>query len=366
MSAPALDRALDRATDPATDRATGGTAPGPGTSAARRRARTAAWSLVAAVLLVLLTGTALGTGQVRMTVWEALSALAGSGDPGNVLVVQEFRAPRVVSALIAGAGLAVAGSMLQRLFRNPLASPDTIGVTGGASFGAVLMLATGASQELIPLAALGGGLLAALLLGGFAWRSRMAVTRLVLVGLAVQQGLAAAVNLMIVRFPAELASSAMQWTTGSLYGRNWDEVWIGGSAVALTSVAVVLGQRRVAVLDLGDDSAGGLGLDPRRDRVLLLLLTIALASLAAALTGPVAFVALAVPHLVRLLAGPPTLGTLGLTALTGSLLLLGSDLLVLHVIPVHGLPVGAVTATLGAPWLLVLMIRQGRLPRRTS
>ncbi|MFJ4187002.1 FecCD family ABC transporter permease [Kitasatospora sp. NPDC089509] len=333
---------------------------------ARRRARTAAWSLLAVVLLVVLTGIALGTGQVSISAWDALRALFGQGSPGDVLVVQQFRAPRVVSALIAGAGLAMAGSMLQRLFRNPLAAPDTIGITGGASFGAVLMLATGASQQLIPLAAVGGGLLAALLLGGFAWRSRMAVTRLILVGLAVQQGLAAAVNLMIVRFPAELASSAMQWTTGSLYGRNWTEVWIGGTAIALTAGAVVLCQRRVSVLDLGDDSAGALGLNPARDRLWLLLLTITLASLAAALTGPVAFVALAVPHLVRLLAGPPTPGTLGLTALTGAVLLLSADLLVLHVIPVHGLPVGAVTATLGAPWLLVLMIRQGRLPQRSS
>ncbi|MER7845272.1 iron ABC transporter permease [Kitasatospora sp. NPDC096077] len=322
--------------------------------------------MLAVVLLVVLTGIALGTGQVSISAWDALRALFGQGSPGDVLVVQQFRAPRVVSALIAGAGLAMAGSMLQRLFRNPLAAPDTIGITGGASFGAVLMLATGASQQLIPLAAVGGGLLAALLLGGFAWRSRMAVTRLILVGLAVQQGLAAAVNLMIVRFPAELASSAMQWTTGSLYGRNWTEVWIGGTAIALTAGAVVLCQRRVSVLDLGDDSAGALGLNPARDRLWLLLLTITLASLAAALTGPVAFVALAVPHLVRLLAGPPTPGTLGLTALTGAVLLLSADLLVLHVIPVHGLPVGAVTATLGAPWLLVLMIRQGRLSQRSS
>lgn len=333
---------------------------------ARRRARTAAWSLLAAALLVLLTGVALGTGQVDIPFWDALRALFGRGASGDVLVVQQFRAPRVVSALIAGAALAVAGSMLQRLFRNPLAAPDTIGITGGASFGAVLMLATGASQQFIPLAAVGGGLLAALLLGAFAWGSKMAVTRLVLVGLAVQQGLAAAVNLMIVRFPAELASSAMQWTTGSLYGRTWTEVRIGGGAIAACALVALLCQRRIAVLDLGDDSAGGLGLDPARDRLRLLLLTIALASLAAALTGPVAFVALAVPHLVRLLAGPPTPGTLGLTALTGAVLLLGADLLVLHVIPVHGLPVGAVTATLGAPWLLVLMIRQGRLPQRSS
>jgi len=353
------EQTLDRAvTEPVSVR--------PASPVARARRRTLVLSAAGAVALVLLTGVALSTGQVKMPPADALRALVGLGDAGDVLVVQEFRAPRVISALIAGAGLAVSGSLLQRLFRNPLASPDVIGVTGGASFGAVLLLATGASQTLTPLAALGGGVLAAVLLGGFAWRSRMAVTRLVLVGLAVQAGLAAAVNLMIVRFPAELAGQALQWTTGSLYGRTWPEVWAAGSAITVAVGAVFLLHRQVAVLDLGDDSAGGLGLDPHRTRLGLLLLAIVLASLAAALTGPVAFVALAVPHLVRLVAGPPTPGTLALTALTGALLLLAADHLVLHLLPVHGLPVGAVTATLGAPWLLVLMIRQGRPPQRSA
>lgn len=331
---------------------------------ARQRRRSLLIGLGLTLALVLLTGLALSTGQLEISLLDALRALVGLGEPGHVLVVQEFRAPRVVSALIAGAGLAVAGMLLQRLFRNPLASPDVVGVTGGASFGAVAMLALGASQAFIPLAALGGGTLAALLLGAFAWRSKMAVNRLILVGLAVQSGLAAAVNLMIVRFPAELAASALQWTTGSLYGRNWAEVQIGGTAIALTVALVFLLNRRVAVLDLGDDSAGALGIDPNRSRLGLLLLAVVLASMAAALCGPVAFVALAVPHLVRLLAGPPTQATLLLTALTGALLLLGSDYIVLNLLPIRGLPVGAVTATLGAPWLLVLMIRQGRPPQR--
>ncbi|KJK60025.1 FecCD family ABC transporter permease [Saccharothrix sp. ST-888] len=338
----------------------------PGGALTRQRRRTLLLCAGFAVALVLLTGLALSTGQVEMPLMDALRALVGLGDAGDVLVVQEFRAPRVLSALIAGAGLAVSGSLLQRLFRNPLASPDVIGVTGGASFGAVAMLAAGASQLLIPLAALGGGILAAALLGAFAWRSRMAVTRLVLVGLAVQSGLAAAVNLMIVRFPAELADSALQWTTGSLYGRTWTEVRFGGAAIALAVAAAFLAHRRLSVLDLGDDSAGGLGLDPDRARLGLLLLAIVLASLSAGLSGPVAFVALAVPHLVRLLAGPPTPGTLALTALAGAVLLLGADHIVLHLLPVQGLPVGAATATLGAPWLLFLMIRQGRLPQRSE
>ncbi|MFE0462025.1 FecCD family ABC transporter permease [Kitasatospora sp. NPDC058965] len=326
----------------------------------RRPART--WLLCALLTAALLTLTAvaLSTGQLRIPPVTALRALFGRGTAGDVLVVQEFRAPRVLAAAVAGAGLAVSGSLLQRLFRNPLASPDVVGVTGGASFGAVLLLALGASQLLVPLAALGGGLLAAVLLGAFAWRSGAAVARLVLIGLAVQAGLAAAVNLMIVRFPAELAASALQWTTGSLYGRSWLELRVGGTAILLGLAAALLSQRRLAVLDLGDDSAGGLGLRPDRARLHLLLLAVTLASLAAALTGPVGFVALVVPHLVRVAAGPPTRATLVLTALTGAVLLLGADLTVLHLLPVQGLPVGAATATLGAPWLLVLMIRQGR------
>jgi iron complex transport system permease protein len=311
------------------------------------------------VLLVLLT-VSVSTGEMGMPASVALRALVGLGDPGDVLVVQEFRAPRAVAAIVAGAGLGAAGCVLQRLFRNPLASPDVMGVTGGASLGAVALLAAGSSQLLIPLGALAGGLLAALLLGVFAWRSGLAVTRLVLTGLAVQAGLAAAVNLMIVRFPAELAGSALQWTTGSVYGRTWTEVWGAGAAVVLALAAALVAHRRLAVLDLGDDSAGALGLNTSAARLQLLLVAVALASLAAALAGPVTFVALAVPHIVRFLTGPPTAATLTLAALTGAVLLLASDLVVQHLLPIEGLPVGAVTATLGAPWLLVLMFRQSK------
>ncbi|MFF4056340.1 FecCD family ABC transporter permease [Streptomyces sp. NPDC001668] len=327
--------------------------------------RSALYAGVGLVALFALLTLSLTTGQMSMPAPTALRALVGLGDAGDVLVVQQFRAPRCVAAIIAGAGLGAAGSVLQRLFRNPLASPDVMGVTGGASLGAVSLIAAGASQALIPVGALGGGLLSALLLGVFAWRSGLAVTRLVLTGLAVQAGLAAAVNLMIVRFPAELAGSALQWTTGSVYGRTWTQVWgAGGAMVLALAVALVL-HRRLAVLDLGDDSAGALGLNTSAARLHLLLIAVTLASLAAALAGPVTFVALAVPHIVRFVTGPPTAVSLALASLTGAVLLLASDLVVQHLLPVEGLPVGAVTATLGAPWLLVLMFRQSSPVRRS-
>ncbi|MFC8093337.1 FecCD family ABC transporter permease [Streptomyces sp. NPDC057301] len=328
------------------------------TSRAQVRRRVLLFAVSALALLFVLLTVSLTTGEMPMPAGTALRALAGLGDPGDVLVVQQFRAPRSVAAIVAGAGLGVAGCVLQRLFRNPLASPDVMGVTGGASLGAVALIAAGASQTLIPVGALGGGLLAALLLGVFAWGSGLAVTRLVLTGLAVQAGLAAAVNLMIVRFPAELAGSALQWTTGSVYGRTWAEVWGAAGAMVVALGAALVMHRRLAVLDLGDDSAGSLGLDTSRARLQLLFVAVALASLAAALAGPVTFVALAVPHIVRFVTGPPTAASLAPAGLTGAVLLLASDLVVQHLLPIEGLPVGAVTATLGAPWLLVLMLRQ--------
>ncbi|WP_328877422.1 FecCD family ABC transporter permease [Streptomyces sp. NBC_00299] len=334
------------------------------TSRAQDRRRVLLFAVSALALLFVLLTVSLTTGEMAMPAGTALRALAGLGDPGDVLVVQQFRAPRSVAAIVAGAGLGAAGCVLQRLFRNPLASPDVMGVTGGASLGAVALIAAGASQTLIPVGALSGGLLAALLLGVFAWGSGLAVTRLVLTGLAVQAGLAAAVNLMIVRFPADLAGSALQWTTGSVYGRTWTEVWGAGGGMVVALGAAPVMHRRLAVLDLGDDSAGSLGLDTSRARLQLLFVAVALASLAAALAGPVTFVALAVPHIVRFVTGPPTATSLALAGLTGAVLLLASDLMVQHLLPIEGLPVGAVTATLGAPWLLVLMLRQSTPVRR--
>jgi len=134
--------------------------------------------------------------------------------------------------------------------------------------------------------------------------------------------------------------------------------------VLALATALVL-HRRLAVLDLGDESAGALGLRTSAARLQLLFVAVALASLAASLAGPVTFVALAVPHIVRFVTGPPTAVSLGLAGLTGAVLLLASDLVVQHLLPIEGLPVGAVTATLGAPWLLVLMFRQSSPVQRS-
>ncbi|WP_280268105.1 FecCD family ABC transporter permease [Nocardia wallacei] len=331
----------------------------------RRRRNTMLLGVGCVVAAAVLAALALSVGEMAVPVGAALRAAFGLGDSGTVYVVQQFRAPRLVAGLIAGAGLAVAGAVLQRLFRNPLASPDVMGVTGGASLGAVLVLALGAGQRLIPFAALAGGLFAGVLLAMLGRRAGLPVTRLVLVGLAVQAGLAATVNLFVVRFPRELASSAMQWTTGSLYGRTWPEVQVAAVGGVLVLALVCVQYRTLAVLDLGDESAGALGISASSARIRLLLTAVALAAFAAALAGPIAFVALAVPHLVRLLTGPPTALGLIVTGLAGAALLLGCDLVAAHALPTS-VPVGVMTATIGSPWLLVLMLRESRPAHRRS
>lgn len=333
----------------------------------RQRRRVALLTAAGLVLLAALMIAGISLGEKTIAPDRALAALfLGTGDRGDLLLVGRFRAPRVLSAVIAGAGLATAGALLQRIARNPLASPDIVGITGGASLGATAAVALGLAAPLTPLAALGGGLAAAAILGLLAWKGGISPIRLVLVGLAVQAGLTAAVNLFIVRFPAELASSALHWTTGSLYGRNWNETIIGAAATAAALAWAFALHRRLAVLDLGDDAAGALGARPGPARLQLLAVAVVLASLAVALTGPVGFVALAVPHLVRRLAGPPTAGTLALAALTGALLLLTADLIAQRVLPMEGLPVGIVTSTLGAPFLLALLARQNRSTPRSA
>ncbi|MEU3013157.1 FecCD family ABC transporter permease [Nocardia asteroides] len=329
-------------------------------------ARTRVLALVLAVALCALIALALSTGEVPMSALTALRAALGLGDRGDVYVVQEFRAPRVAAGVIAGAGLAVAGGVLQRLFRNPLASPDVIGVTGGASLGAVLVLAAGATQYAIPVGATAGGLAAAVALGVIGWRTQVPTARLVLVGLAIQAGLAAAVNLVIVRFPKELAGSAMHWTAGSLYGRTWPEVTGAAVGSVLVLALLVVQYRTLAVLDLGDDSAGGLGVGVGNARLRLLLTAVALAALAVAISGPIVFVALAVPQVVRLLCGPPTAATLAVTGLAGATLLTGADFVAQHLLPVEGLPVGVVTTTVGAPWLLWLLVRDSNPANRRT
>jgi iron complex transport system permease protein len=316
---------------------------------------------VAVLALTVLVGCwSVSVGDFTVPLDDVVWALFGLGDPGAVLVVQTLRLPRLLVGLLVGAAFGLAGAITSSVVRNPLATPDVIGVTAGASAAAVLVILGGWAFPL-PLAALGGGLLVAVLVGALSWREGFTGPRLVLVGIGIGSAAAALTSYLLVRARIEDAQRAVIWLTGSLNGRGWEHVGpVGIALLVLVPVAVALG-RGLATLRLGDDVAGGLGTRVTAVRVALVVVAVALAAVATASAGPVAFVALVAPQVALRLArtpGPP----LAASAAVGALLVVAADLVgrrgfAAVGLPSTELPVGAVTALVGAPVLLWLLRR---------
>jgi iron complex transport system permease protein len=303
---------------------------------------------------------ALTLGTTPIPLAEAVAAVFGAGETGAVFVVRELRLPRIVVAVAVGACLGGSGTLLQGLLRNPLASPDIIGVTGGASLASVLAIGMGISPVLLPVAAAAGALTATGVLHLLSQRTGGGGVRLVLVGIGLHALVSAGVTLVIVRIPVQRLGAAEVWLAGSLHARNWIHVWavLIGAAITLPLAFGLL--RRLAALELGDELAIGVGVGVSRTRGLLLVSAALLAGVAVAVAGPIAFVALGAPHIARRLVGPTSPATLTTAALVGALMVLAADLLGQQLIAPAALPAGVVTAALGAPYLLWLLHRMGR------
>ena len=341
----------------------------PGRSAVRSgrasvvvRPRAVAVTTGLGVLAAAVACLSVSVGEYVVPLPDVVRALAGDGDPGQVLVVQRLRLPRVLVGLLVGAALGAAGALTSSVVRNPLATPDVLGVTAGASAGAVGVLLLGWPLPL-PLAALAGGLAAAALVAGLSWRNSTGAS-LVLVGIALSACATALTSFLLVRAEVTDAQRAVLWLTGSLNGRGWEHVRpLLLAAGVLLPLAVVLA-RSLSTLRLGDDLARTLGTSVTAARLGLLAVAVALAAAATAAAGPVAFVALVAPQIaLRLAATPgPTVAT---SAAAGALLVVAADLAGRAGLQSLGLtttelPVGAVTALLGAPVLLVLLRRTTR------
>lgn len=327
------------------------------------RPRAVAVTLAAVLLASAVACVGVSLGDYAVPLPDVVQALLGRGERGSVLVVREFRLPRVLVGLLVGAALGLAGAITSSVVRNPLATPDVLGVTAGAGAAAVAVLVLGLPVPL-SLAALFGGLAAALIVGGLSWRTGLDGPRLVLVGIALTAGGTAVTSYLLVRGDITDAQRAVIWLTGTLNGRGWEHVRpLALTVGALVPLALLLG-RSLGTLRLGEDLARGLGTRVDLARVGLVAVAVVLASVATASAGPVAFVALVAPQVALRLActpGPP----LAASAAVGALLVTAADLLArqglaLLGLPSSELPVGAVTAVLGAPVLLALLRRSAR------
>ncbi|MEU2003204.1 FecCD family ABC transporter permease [Rhodococcus sp. NPDC019627] len=321
-------------------------------------------ALLAALFLVLCLN--IGRGDYPLSIPEVTTVLFGGGTKAQSFIVMDLRLPRSLTGVFIGMALGLAGALTQSIARNALASPDILGITSGASAAAVALIVLGGGGSFvgllatlgIPLAALCGALLTALTIYLLAWRGGVEGYRLILIGIGINAMLIAVTGWLLISADINDASRAQVWLNGSLNGASWSQVWPVMVAVVLVGGYAIGSSFTMGALRLGDDNAVSLGVRLQWSQARLLLMAVALAGIATAAAGPVGFVALAAPQVaLRLVrsAGPPLIAS----ALTGAVLVVGSDVIARTILPVE-LPVGIVTSALGGPFLLYLLVRNNR------
>mgnify|MGYP002402775953 CR=1 FL=1 len=291
---------------------------------------------------------------------DALQALAGNGSERYDLVVNRFRFPRALVAFLAGAGLALSGTILQGITRNPLASPGVLGLNSGAALVAVscMVLFPNFPVGALPFAAFAGACLAATLSYFLAWKRGLSPVRLVLVGVGIAASAGAFVSFLLTFSDLAQAKRAVIWMSGSVYGRSWEHFWpMLPWLAALVPIALLMA-RKLDVLQLGDSLAVGLGTRLERVRGGLLLAAVASAGAAVAMAGTIGFVGLMAPHLSRFLVGSRSLRLIPTAVLTGGLLVMLADLLGRTLAAPLEIPCGILIAVIGAPYMIYLLFKK--------
>ncbi|MGG2465813.1 FecCD family ABC transporter permease [Streptomyces sp. RGM 3693] len=329
---------------------------------------------VLAVLLAVVCVAYLCAGESWVAPSEVLKVLAGEPS-AQELVVGTLRLPRMVVGLLVGAAFGVAGGLIQTVARNPLASPDIIGVTQGAGAVTVGAMTFGVTPPafgggtptfaVLPYVSVAGGLLAALLVYVFAWRGGLHATRFVLIGIGFAVALRSVTQLFLTKGDYLVAQQAQVWMTGSLNGRGWPEAAPLGWALLALLPAVLWAARAQRTVSLDDDTATALGIRLGRTRLGLVAVGVVLASMATGAAGPVDFVALLAPQIARRLTRTAQIPLLS-SALLGSVIVVLGDLLARKLLAPTELPVGVLTAAVGAPYLIWLIVRGHRARGRAT
>lgn len=310
------------------------------------------------VVSLLLITVGLSVGSTLINPFEVVKHLIGLGNGEHTFIINTLRLPRTILAFMTGIGLGVSGLILQGVIRNPLASPDIIGITGGAALAAVgfLTVFSGAiGLTMLPFAAIAGAAVVSMLLYLLAWKNGVTPLRLVLIGIGINAAMGALTTMMIVISPTYSTSKAYIWLTGSVYGSNWSDVfgllpWI----LVLVPLALLYTQI-VNVKVLGDDIAAGLGVKVQLHRFILILISVALAGSSVAFAGGIGFVGLIAPHISRKLVGWSFGGLVPVTAMVGGLVVLIADIVARTAFLPLDLPAGVFVSGIGAPFFIYLL-----------
>ncbi len=323
---------------------------------AERRAGLASSGL--GVVVAALFALTLVCGQGCAPLPEVAAALLGRDVPGTSFLVQELRLPRALLSLVTGICFGLGGVAFQIMLRNPLASPDIIGISAGAGTAAVFAIVVlSLDGPIVSLVAVLSGLAVALAIWGLSSGRSAAGARLILVGIGISAMLDSVTSYMLLDAQAWDRAEAMRWLTGSVNGARLDQVWPVAAALVFFGGLLAGTARDLDILRLGDDTAAGLGVRPDFTRLRVTLAAVGLVAFATAAAGPIAFVAfLAGPIAARITKGRARLPS---AAAMGAILVLGGDFAGQFLLPVR-LPVGVVTGALGAPFLLCLIVRANR------
>ena len=346
---------------------------------AMQRRRLSLW--LAALLLVSLT-LAITLGPVRISPQQAwlitaheigvrlgMNLQPGDWTSAQFQIVWRVRMPRVLLAALVGAGLALVGVAMQAMVRNPLADPYLLGVSSGASVGAVSVIAFGAlafaGELALPLGAFGGALAACTAVYFLAYANgRLQASRLILGGVAIAYCLGGITSLIVLTADQrELANSVLTWTLGSLAGTRWDELGLPAALLVIGAALLLTQARSLNALLSGEESAATLGVDTTRTRRWLFVLVSLVTGVLVALTGPIGFVGLIVPHVTRMLVGAEHRSVLPVAALTGAIFLVWVDVFSRITFAPAEVPVGVITSLLGGPFFVWMLCRKNARER---
>jgi iron complex transport system permease protein len=327
------------------------------------------WTLGTALAVTTLLAVLLGVrfGSVGISTAEVWGVLMGGGEPATRDIVLGLRLPRVLLALLVGGGLAVSGATFQALLRNPLAEPYILGISGGASVGAVLILALGwavAGSWVLPLAAFAGALLAIVLVFRVATATgrAMDVRVLLLAGVVIAAFFAACIAFILSVSPARTVQSAVLWIMGSLAAATWRSVGLTAAYTLPAALLLLRLARPLNLMAVGEETAHYLGADVEGVKRLSLAVAALVTASGVAVAGVIGFVGLVVPHAIRVLVGSDHRALLPLSFLAGGAFLALADLVARLALAPTEIPIGVVTAFVGVPFFLVLLRRSVRAP----
>ncbi|MCS4505411.1 iron ABC transporter permease [Arhodomonas aquaeolei] len=332
--------------------------PGGRTLLVQRRTQRA--NLLLALLLAAAAVMALSLGSTVVAPHDAVTALFGGGDAVTRFLIQALRGPRLLAGILTGTAFAVAGCLMQTLAHNRLATPGIIGIDNGATAFAVASVLGVGIAVAPPAMALVGAATATALAFGLAGGTGTRGYRFIVAGIAIGALFGAVTQLMLARVAIDAANQAYPWTVGTLNARSADAVWVLGAGVAVGLPAALALARTLTVMRLSDFTAQGLGVRVRACRWLSLAVAVLLTALAVAVAGPVGLVGLVGPEIARHLSAPASVPVVG-AALAGALVMVLADLAGRLLLAPIEIPVGIVTAVVGGPYLLWILLRASRM-----